>query len=74
MPKMMISGDYKEIGIRLERNEFEALYNKLGLKIHEYVRYCIQLALENPDLLERYIKYHTESIKDLARQALEVKC
>lgn len=72
MPKMMIPGDYKEIGIRLERNEFEALYNKLGLKIHEYVRCCIQLALENPDLIEWYLKYHTESIKDLAKEVLEV--
>lgn len=72
MSKMMIPGDYKEIGIRLERNEFEALYNKLGLKIHEYVRCCIQLALENPDLIEWYTKYHTESIKDLAREVLEV--
>lgn len=72
MPKMMIPGNYKEIKTRLELNEFEALYNKLGLKIHEYVRCCIQLALENPDLLERYIKYHTKSIKDLAKEALEV--
>lgn len=72
MPKMMISGDYKEIGIRLERNEFEALYNKLGLRIYEYVRCCIQLALENPDLIEWYSKYHTKSIKDLAKEVLKV--
>lgn len=72
MPKMMIPGNYKEIKIRLELNEFKALYNKLGLKIYEYVRCCIQLALENPDLLERYIKYHTKSIKDLAKEVLEV--
>lgn len=72
MPKMMIPGDYKQIQIRLEQHEFDALYNKLGLKIHEYIRYCIQLALENPDLIERYIKYHTESIKDLAKEVLEV--
>lgn len=72
MPKMMIPGNYKEIKIRLELNEFEALYNKLGLKVHEYVRCCIQLALENPDLIERYTKYHTKSIKDLAKEVLEV--
>lgn len=72
MPKMMIPGNYNEIKIRLELNEFEALYNKLGLKIHEYVRSCIQLALENPNLIERYSKYHTESIKDLAKEVLEV--
>lgn len=72
MPKMMIPGDYKSTPIRLEQHEFNALYDKLGLKIHEYIRCCIQLALENPDLLERYIKYHTESIKDLAKKVLEV--
>ena len=72
MPKMMIPGDYKPISIRLEQREFDALYNKLGLRIHEYVRYCIQLALENPDLIEQYTKYHTKSIKDLAKEVLEV--
>lgn len=72
MPKMMIKGDYKLISIRLEQHEFNALYDKLELKIHEYIRYCIQLALENPDLIERYIKYHTESIKDLAKEVLKV--
>ena len=72
MPKMMIQGNYKPISIRLEQHEFNALYDKLGLKIHEYIRCCIQLALENPDLIERYIKYHTESIKDLAKEVLEV--
>lgn len=72
MPKMMIQGDYKSISIRLEQHEFNALYDKLGLKIHEYIRCCIQLALENPDLIERYIKYHTKSIKDLAKEVLEV--
>lgn len=70
---MMIQGDYEATPIRLEQHEFNALYDKLGLKIHEYIRYCIQLALENPDLIERYTKYHTESIKDLAREALEVE-
>ena len=73
MPKMMIQGDYKSILIRLEQHEFDVLYDKLGLKIHEYIRCCIQLALENLDLLERYIKYHTESIKDLAKEVLETK-
>ena len=72
MPKRMIPGDYKPTSIRLEQHEFNALYDKLGLKIHEYIRCCIQLALENPDLIERYIKYHTKSIKDLAREILGV--
>lgn len=72
MPKMMIQGDYKPTSIRLEQHEFNALYDKLGLRIHEYVRCCIQLALENPDLIEWYTKYHTKSIKDLAKEVLEV--
>ena len=53
MPKMMITGDYKPIQIRLEQHEFNALYDKLGLKIHEYIRCCIQLASENHQI---YIK------------------
>lgn len=72
MPKMMIPGDYQPIEIRLEQHEFNALCDKLGLKIHEYIRYCIQLALEKSELVERYTKYHEKSIKDLAKQALEV--
>jgi len=72
MPKMMIPGDYEPIPLRLEQHEFDALYTKLGLKIHEYVRYCIQLALEKPKLVEQYINYHDKSIKDLAKQTLEV--
>lgn len=73
MPKMMIQGDYKSISIRLEKHEFNALYDKLGLKIHEYIRCCIQLALEKPELVEWYKNYHTESIKDLTKQVLEVE-
>ena len=73
MPKMMIQGDYKPTSIRLEQHEFNALHDKLGLKIHEYIRCCIQLALEKPELVEQYKNYHTESIKDLAKQVLEVE-
>lgn len=72
MPKMMIPGDYQPIQIRLEQHEFNDLHDKLGLKIHEYIRYCIQLALEKSELVEQYVNYHDKSIKDLAKQVLEV--